>query len=63
VSTSRKTLSFGGVRYCRFRAFLLKSSITSAQVNKKQSVLLPKMGGIIDCESTRKAARKPQKYM
>jgi hypothetical protein len=32
-----------------------------AQVNKMQSVLLPKMGGIVDCDSTRKAGRNSQK--
>jgi hypothetical protein len=49
------------LRPCRLRAFLSKSSIMCAQVNKRQSVLLPKMGGIVDCDSTRKAARKCQK--
>ncbi len=51
----------GSLRPCRFRAFLSKSSIMGAQVNKMQSVLLPKMRGIEDCDSTRKAARKSQK--
>jgi len=49
------------LRPCRFRAFLSKSSLMGAQVNKLQSVLLPKMWGIVDCDSTRKAARKSQK--
>jgi hypothetical protein len=61
VSTSRKTVSFGGVRYCRFRVFLSKSFITGAQVHKMQSVLSPKMGGVVDCDGTRKAARKSLK--
>ncbi len=50
VSISRKTVSFGGARSCRFRAFLSKSSITGSQVHKTQSVLLPKMGGVVDCD-------------
>ncbi len=61
MSISRKTVRFGGVRYCRFRAFLSKSSIPSAQVNKMQSVLLPKIGGIGGCEGTKKVAKKSQK--
>jgi hypothetical protein len=32
VNISRKTVSFGRVRYCRLRAFLSKSSITRAQL-------------------------------
>jgi len=51
----------GSLQSCRFRAFLLNSSIMGAQVNKMQSVLLPKRGGIVDCDITRKAARKSQK--
>jgi len=54
-------MSFGGVRYCRFRTFLSKTSMTGAQVHKMQSVLLPKMGGVVDCDGRRKAARKSQK--
>jgi len=51
----------GSLRPCRFRAFLSKSSIRGAEINKMQSVLLPKMGGNVDSDSTRKAARKSQK--
>ncbi len=61
VSISRKTVSFAVVRYCRFRAFLSKSSITDAQVNKMPSVLLPMMGGIVEYDGRRKEARKSQK--
>ncbi len=50
MSISRKTVSFGGVRYCRFRAFLSKTSITGPQVHKM--LLLPKMGGVVDCDGT-----------
>jgi hypothetical protein len=58
MSISRKTVSFGGVRYCRFRAFLSKSSITGAQVHKMQSVLLPKMEGVVDCDGTGESSKE-----
>ncbi len=51
----------GSLRPCRLRSFLSKSCIMGAQVNKVQGVLLSKMGGIEDYDSTRKAARKSQK--